>query len=45
MAKVILLTNIKRETGKLYFCGTSDDGFLTIGEAIMSRGGRKAKKK
>ena len=39
--KTILITNIKREKGKLYFCGTSDDGFITVGEAEMARGRKK----
>jgi hypothetical protein len=45
MAKKILLkTNIKRESTKLYFCGTSSDGFITVGEAEMARGrGKKPK--
>jgi len=41
--KTILKTEIKRESGKLYFCGTSEDGFITVGEAEMSRKGRKKK--
>lgn len=45
MGKVLLKTNIKREQGKLYYCGTNDEGFLTVNEAIMSRGGKKKKKK
>lgn len=47
MAKQLLLTNIKREKGKLYFCGTSKDGFIVVSEAIMARGraGTKKKKK
>lgn len=45
MAKKILLkTNIKREKDKLYFCGTSEDGFITVGEAKMERGRKKSKK-
>jgi len=39
--KTILITNIKRESGKLYFCGTSEDGFITVGEAEMARGRKK----
>ena len=41
--KVILNTEIKREKGKLYFCGTNDKGNLTIGEAEMARGKKKKK--
>lgn len=40
MGKIILKTNIKRAKEMLYYCGTSDDGFITIGEAVMCRGGR-----
>ena len=44
MAKKILLkTNIKRETGKLYFCGTSEDGYIVVGESLMARGRKKKK--
>jgi len=39
--KTLLKTNIKREKDKLYFCGTSEDGFITVGESLMSRGGKK----
>ena len=45
MAKVLLTTDIKREKGFLYFCGASKDGKLTINQAVMARGGKKAKKK
>ena len=41
MAKLLLKTEILREKGFLYFCGTSKDGFLTVNSAPMSRGGRK----
>ena len=41
MGKLLLKTTIKREQGKLYYCGTSKDGFITINEAVMHRGGRK----
>ena len=44
MGKVILETDLKRESGKLYYCSTSKDGNITVCEAVMSRG-RKAKKK
>ena len=33
--------NIKRETGKLYWCGTSEDGYVTVGESVMARGRKK----
>ena len=39
--KIILVTNIKRETGKLYWCGTSEDGYVTVGESVMARGRKK----
>lgn len=43
--KIILKTDIKREPGFLYFCGTDQKtGNLTIGRSEMARG-RKAKKK
>jgi hypothetical protein len=45
MGKEILKTNIKRESGKLYYCGTDKEGFLVVCEAKMSRGGKKKKAK
>jgi hypothetical protein len=42
MGKEILKTDIKREVGKLYYCGTSKDGCLVVCESVMARG-RKAK--
>jgi hypothetical protein len=44
MSKVIARTELKREQGKLYFCGTDDKGNLTICETIMARGGKKKTK-
>jgi len=41
MGKVILKTQIKREKDKLYYCGTDEQGNLTVCEAVMSRGGKK----
>lgn len=41
MAKLLLKTDIKRESGMLYFCSTSKDGFVTVNSAVMARGGRK----
>ena len=41
--KIILKTNIKREKGFLYYCSTSDDGNLTIGQSEMARGRKKKK--
>ena len=43
--KIILKTNIKREKGFLYFCGTDNDGNLTIGQSEMARGKKKKKGK
>lgn len=43
--KVILKTEIKREKGKLYFCGTDDKGNLTLNSTEMSRGKKKKKSK
>jgi hypothetical protein len=39
--KTLLKTNIKRDKEKLYFCGTTDDGYITVGEAEMKRGRKK----
>lgn len=44
MGKIIADTKIKREQGKLYYCGTDKDGNITICEAIMARGMKKKKK-
>lgn len=38
MGKVILKTNIKRETGMLYYCGTDNNGNITVCETKMARG-------
>jgi hypothetical protein len=45
MGKEILSTNIKRESGKLYYCGTDKRGCIVVCEAKMARGGKKKKKK
>jgi hypothetical protein len=42
MSQVILKTTLKREKNKLYFCGTSTDGFITINETVMARGRKKS---
>ena len=42
--KTILTTDIKREKGFLYYCGTSEDGNLTISRSEMARGRKKKKK-
>ena len=45
MGKTILKTDIKREKGKLYYCGTDKkDGCIIVCEALMARGGKKKKK-
>jgi len=43
MATLLLTTNIKREKGKLYFCGTDSFGNITVNEAVMARGRKKNK--
>jgi len=43
--KQILKTDIKRESGKLYFCKTGEDGCLIVCEAKMNHGGKKKKSK
>lgn len=40
MSRVLLKTNIKRDK-KMYFCGTSDDGFITVCESEFARGRKK----
>lgn len=45
MGKEILKTDIKREKGKLYYCGTDKNGNIIVCEAIMARGGKSKKKK
>jgi len=45
MSEVILKTSIPRETGFLYFCGTSKDGNICVCKAVMARGGRSKSKK
>lgn len=44
MSETILETNIPRESGFLYFCGTNKKGNITIGKTEMARG-KKGKKK
>jgi len=44
MGKVLLTTELKREAGKLYYCGTDVKGFITVNSAVMARG-KKGKKK
>ena len=45
MGKVIATTEIKREPGFLYYCGTDSNGYITVCSAILNRGGRKKKPK
>lgn len=44
MGKIILKTNLKREKGMLYYCGTDENGNLTLCEAPMARKGKSKKK-
>ena len=44
MGKVILKTEIPRESGKLYYVSTDELGNLIVCEALLARG-RKPKKK
>lgn len=40
--KILLVTEIKREAGFLYYCGTDEKtGNLTIGRSEMARGKKK----
>jgi hypothetical protein len=41
MGKTLIKTNIKRESTKLYYCGTSAEGFITVCEAEMKRNKKK----
>jgi len=41
MGKIIAKTQIKREKGFLYYCGTDEKGNLTICKAKMARGKKK----
>lgn len=43
--KVLLKTDIKRAKGKLYFCGTSEDGFVTVVVTNAAYGKQKESKK
>ena len=43
MKEIILTTDIKRESGFLYFCGTDKNGNLIIGRTKMARGRKKKK--
>ncbi|KKL45612.1 hypothetical protein LCGC14_2353900 [marine sediment metagenome] len=41
MGEIISKTKIPREKGFLYYCGTDDEGNLTICRAEMARGKKK----
>jgi len=41
MKRQLLETEIEREPGKLYYCGTSTDGNITVCETLMKRGRKK----
>jgi len=41
MSEIILKTDIKRESGMLYFVTTLDNGCLAVGKALMARGRKK----
>jgi len=45
MAVELLKTNIKRESGKLYFCKSDIDSYLIVCSAIMERSGKHKKVK
>lgn len=42
--KIILKTDIKREQGFLFYCGTDSDGCITVCKSPMARGNKKKKK-
>lgn len=43
--KILLKTEIPREKGFLYFCGTDNKGNITVCQAEMARGKKKSKSK
>ena len=43
--KLLLKTAFKGAKDKLYFCGTSSDGFITVNEADMKRKKKAVKAK
>ncbi len=45
MKKTILKTEIKREKGFLYFCGTDEDGNITVCQTEMKHGRTSSKEK
>ena len=45
MAEELAKTDIPREKGYLYFCGTDSDGNITVNRAEMARGRKKKEKK
>ncbi len=44
MGEVILTTQIKREQGYLYYCGTDSKGNISVSKAKMARGAKKKSK-
>ena len=45
MGEEIAKTKIKREKGWLYYCGTDDEGNITLCKAKMGRGNNTKKEK
>lgn len=43
MGEEILKTNIKRDKGYLYYCGTDEQGNIVVCKALMSHKGRPRK--
>ena len=43
MGEEIAKTQIKREQGYLYYCGTDKDGNINVNKAKMARGRKKKK--
>lgn len=41
MGEIILETEIKREPGFLFYCGTNKKGNIVIGKSKMARGNKK----
>lgn len=45
MGEIIATTQIPREIGWLYYCGTDKSGFITVCKAKMARAGKSKKVK
>lgn len=41
MTETVFKTNVKREKGFLYFCGTDDEGNIVVCRTKMARGRKK----